>query len=72
MSRTRRSVRYPAGSGRTFEQIQPEQSRWLADRNDRIGKAKRDEHRIARAEEFTARRDLEPRWAIGTAVRAVA
>jgi hypothetical protein len=74
MSATRRTVRvYSPEAGRRLEQQATEApGSWRADRNERLRKTQIDAKRIARSDEFTARRESERQWHIGSAVRAVA
>lgn len=73
MSRTFRTVRFPAPGGGVREQQQHEvDSRWRTDRNARLQRAVRDEKRIVRADLHTERLDDDVQWRIGSTVRAVA
>lgn len=74
MGKTLRSVRFPEPDGRMREQKRPEvDSRWRADRDDRIGRERRDAKRIERAERHSARlEDDAPIWRVGSTVQAVA
>lgn len=73
MGKTMRSVRFPEGNGRMREQKRAEvDSRWRADRDERLRRARRDEKRIERAERATGTREHDPVWTLGATVRAVA
>lgn len=73
MSKTLRTVRFPEGDGTIRETKRHEvDSRWRAERDERLRRAARDTKRIERAERRAARQDDEPRWSVGSTVRAVA
>ncbi|MDY7762815.1 hypothetical protein U0E18_32030 [Burkholderia pseudomallei] len=73
MGKTLRTVRFPEPDGRMREQQRPEvDSRWRADRDERLRRRQRDAKRIERAERHTDLLDDEPRYRIGSTVRAVA
>jgi hypothetical protein len=73
MSGTRRTVRVPGPDGRRVEQTAIEvPAMWRTDRNERLRRSQIDAKRIARADEYSARRASELRYHLGSAVRAVA
>lgn len=73
MGKTMRTVRFPEAGGRMREQKRPEvDSRWRADRDERLRRARRDEKRIERAERATQTREQAPVWPLGSTVRTVA
>lgn len=73
MSNTLRTVRFPDPEGGVREQKRPEvDSRWRADRDERIRRAARDAKRIERAERHTDRVDEAPLFPVGSTVRRIA
>lgn len=73
MSRTLRTVRFPEPDGTVREQKRPEvDSRWRADRDERLKREQQDAKRIERAERHTDRMDDSLSFPLGSTVRSVA
>lgn len=72
MGKTMRSVRFPEADGGVREQKRPEvDSRWRADRDERLVRAARDAKRIERAERHTDRMNDDLGMPVGSTVRTV-
>lgn len=73
MSNTLRSLVYRESDGTIREQKRHEvESRWRADRDERLRRRDRDRKRLERAERHTDLLDDGVQWRVGSTVRTVA